>query len=151
MASLDTAFNDLNLANSKPPQIFNQTLPQFHINYPFWSKNMRTLLMIKQQSAEGDNFMKYSPDTWGLRNAQTGEHEPYYILCDHITKLPTRTGGEICGQCGWFCKKTTDDQAILDKQCKHPREYSIFNTTKQLQRCGQCGKMVKFNCNINNV
>jgi hypothetical protein len=151
MASLDTAFNDLNLANSKPPQVFNQTLPQFQINYPFWSKNMRELLMLKQQSPQGDNFMKYSIDTWGLRNAQTGEHEPMYTLCDHKQVWQTKNGGGICNNCGWFCKKTQEDQATLDKQCKHPREYSIYNTLKHLQRCGQCGKMIKFGCNINNM
>lgn len=87
----------------------------------------------------------------GLRNSVTGEHEPFYILCDHTNKWPTRTGGEVCANCGWFSKKTTEDQAILDNQCTHPREYSIFNTGKCLQRCGQCGKMVKFNSNINNM
>ena len=151
MASLDTAFTDLNLAQSKPPQVFNQAVPQFNINYPFWSKNMRELLMIKQQRSQGDQYMKYSMDTWGLRNSQTGEHEPFYILCDHNQQWATHNGGRICASCGWFCNKTAEDQTSLDKQCPHQREYSIFNTSKRIQRCGQCSKFIKFNCNVNNM
>jgi hypothetical protein len=153
MAELDTAFNDLNLSQSKPPAVFNQAIPQFTIQYPFWNQNMQRLLMQKQQmpGQVGDQFMKYSVDTWGLRNSETGEHEPFYLLCDHSQRMPTRNGGQICAGCGWFCMKTQDDQVQLETGCRHPREYSIFNTRKQLQMCGQCNKMVKFGCNINNM
>jgi hypothetical protein len=153
MADLETAYNDLNLAQSQPPAVFNQAIPQFTIQYPFWTQNMQQLLMQRQQAPgnEGDQFMKYSVDTWGLRNGVNGEHEPFYLLCDHAKRMQTPGGSQICAKCGWFCMKTTDDQARLEKECKHPREYSMFHTRRQLQRCGQCGKMVQFGYNINNM
>lgn len=153
MASLDTAFNDLNLAQSKPPAVFNQAIPQFSIQYPFWNQNMQQLLMIRQQdpSPEGDKYTKYTVDTWGLRNSITREHEPFYLLCDHSRRQATVGGSQICAKCGWFALKSQTDQDRLERDCRHPREYSIFDTRKQLQRCGQCGRMVKFGCNVNNM
>jgi hypothetical protein len=153
MASLDTAFNDLNLAKSQPPAVFSQAIPQFTIQYPFWNQNMQQLLMQRQQAPgqEGDQFMKYSVDTWGLRNGANGEHEPFYLLCDHNQRMQTPGGSQICAKCGWFCHKTETDQALLEKECRHPREYSMFHTRRQLQRCGQCGNMIPFGCNINNM
>lgn len=153
MADLSTAYNDLNLAQSKPPAVFSQAIPQFTIQYPFWNQNMQQLLMQRQQAPgqEGDIFMKYSVDTWGLRNGVTGEHEPFYLLCDHQQHMPTRNGGQICAKCGWFCMKTPEDQTQLETICRHPREYSMFHTRRQLQRCGQCNKMIKFGSNVNNM
>ena len=159
MASLETAYSENSLIGSQQPQLSQQAVPQFQIQYPFWNQNMRQLLMLKQQSPNGGNgdngngdiYMKYSVDTIGLKNAITRETEPFYILCDHSKVMATKNGSNVCAQCGWFCFKTPADQAILEKQCKHQREYSIFNTAKQLQRCGQCGKNVKYGCNINNL
>lgn len=149
MASLETAFNDLNLAQSQPPAVFSQAIPQFTIQYPFWNQNMQQLLMIRQQepSPIGEQFTKYSVDTWGLRNSATGEHEPFYLLCDHSQRITTSGGSQICAKCGWFCLKTQADQERLERECRHPKEYSMFHTRRQLQRCGQCGKMIKFQCN----
>jgi len=149
MASLDAAYAENSLIASQPPQVFQQAIPQFQIQYPFWHQNMRQLLMIKQQSPDGELYTKYTIDTLGLKNQLTKEHDPFYILCDHTKVMTTKNGSNVCAHCGWFCKKTAHDQAILEKQCKHQREYSIFNTNKQLQRCGQCGKNVKFGCNVN--
>ena len=154
MASLEIAYSENSLIGSQQPQLYQQAIPQFQIQYPFWNKNMRQLLMLKQQSPNGGNgdiYMKYSVDTIGLKNALTKETEPFYILCDHSKVMATKNDSSVCAQCGWFCYKTTADQVILEKQCKHQREYSIFNTGKQLQRCGQCGKNVKYECNINNL
>ena len=153
MASLDTAFNDLNLAQSQPPAVFSQAIPQFSIQYPFWNQNMQQLLMIRQQEPfpTGEQYTKYSVDTWGLRNSATGEHEPFYLLCDHSQRQATIGGSQICAKCGWFCLKTQQDQERLERECRHPREYSMFHTKRQLQRCGQCGKMVQFGCNVNNL
>jgi len=151
MASLELAYLENPIIDSQQPQIFHQAMPQFQIQYPFWHQNMSQLLMLKQQSPNGDMYMKYSVDTIGLKNAITRETEPFYILCAHSKIMTTKNDSNVCGHCGWFCKKTTNDQAILEKQCKHQREYSIFNTSKQLQRCGQCGKNVKYGCNINNM
>jgi hypothetical protein len=151
MASLDAAYSENSLISSQPPQVFQQAIPQFQIQYPFWHQNMRQLLMIKQQSPDGDMYTKYTIDTLGLRNQITKEQEPFYLLCDHTKVMNTKNGSNVCAHCGWFCMKTAPDQAILEKQCKHQREYSIFNAGKQLQRCGQCGMNVKFGCNINNL
>jgi hypothetical protein len=151
MASLDIAYSENSLIGSQQPQIFQQAVPQFKIQYPFWHQNMRQLLMLRQQSPNSDMYIKYSVDTIGLKNASTRETEPFYILCEHTKLMPTKNGSNVCANCGWFCQKTAEDQAILEKQCTHQREYSIFNTSKQLQRCGQCGKNIKYGCNINNL
>jgi hypothetical protein len=86
MASLDTAFNDLNLAQSQPPAVFSQAIPQFTIQYPFWNQNMQQLLMQRQQAPgqEGDQFMKYSVDTWGLKNSATGERETELAIAKKV-------------------------------------------------------------------
>ena len=49
MAELDTAFLEglIAIGNNQPPKVFQQAIPQFEIKYPFWSNNMRQLLMIK--------------------------------------------------------------------------------------------------------
>lgn len=151
MASLETAYSQNNIINSQPPLVFHQAIPQFQIQYPFWHQNMRQLLMLKQQGVNGDNYMKYSIDMYGLKNASTKIHEPFYILCDHSKVMKTKNDSSVCAICGWFCEKTQADQLILEKQCNHQREYSIFNCGKQIQQCGQCGKQVKFNCNMNNI
>jgi hypothetical protein len=153
MASLESAYSQNSLINYQPPQVFQQAIPQFQIQYPFWHQNMRQLLMIKQQlpNGIGDNYTKYTIDTLGLKNQITRDHEPFYILCDHTKTIATKNGSSVCAHCGWFCKKTAPDQTILAKQCKHQREYSIFNVGKQLQQCGQCRQNVKFGCNTNNI
>ena len=60
MASLDAAYSENSLISSQPPQVFQQAIPQFQIQYPFWHQNMRQLLMIKQQSINGDMYTKYT-------------------------------------------------------------------------------------------
>ena len=130
MASLDTAYSENSLIGSQQPQLSQQAVPQFQIQYPFWNHNMRQLLMLKQQTPTGDIYMKYNVDTIGLKNAITRETEPFYILCDHSKVMPTKNGSNVCAQCGWFCHKTSADQAILEKQCKHQREYILFFQSK---------------------
>ena len=151
MASLDIAYQDNNLAKSEPPKLFQQALPQFEVKYPFWNQNMRQLLMIKQQSPGGDNYMKYTIEPSGLKNYITREHEPFYILCNHNKALITKNGSHVCENCGWFMLKTQPDQTILERTCKHPNQYCIINHGKQIQQCGQCAKVIKFGCNINNI
>lgn len=146
MASLDMAFQESNLSQQpvhEPPRLINQAMPQFEIQYPFWSQNMRTLLMIRQQSPDGDKYMKYSMQHNGLKNSETRECEPFYVLCSHPRAMKTHNGSSICGHCGWFMMKTQSDQNILEANCKHPAHYCIINHAKQLQRCGQCGKVIK--------
>jgi len=151
MASLESAYSENSLIGSQQPQVFQQALPQYQIQYPFWHQNMRQLLMLKQNAVDGDMYMKYSVDTIGLKNVITRETEPFYILCEHTKLMPTKNGSNICSNCGWFSQKTLADQAILEKQCTHQREYSIFNTSKHLQKCGQCGKNIIYGSNINNM
>jgi hypothetical protein len=137
-----SAYSENSLLTSQQPQLFQQAMPQFQIQYPFWHQNMRQLLIIKQQLPypDGDNYMKYSIDTLGLKNAITKEYEPFYILCDHNKVLITKNGSNICAHCGWFCKKTAADQTILERQCQHQKEYKIYKTKGYIEICGQCGK-----------
>jgi hypothetical protein len=107
---------------------------------------MRELLMLRQQSPQGDTYMKYSLDIHGLKNNQTQDFEPFYILCDHNSVMDTRNGSTICAKCGWFIKKTDADQKILEKQCTHPDNYAIINFIKKIKKCGQCG--TESNCLI---
>ena len=153
MAEVDTAFLEGSIAigNNQPPKVFQQAIPQFEIKYPFWSNNMRQLLMIKQQSPNGEQYMKYMMEHNGLRNITTREIDPFYLLCDHSKFITTHNGSKICSICGWFMMKTQSDQNLLEQKCNHPFQYCILNYSKQLQRCGKCGKIMKYHCNINNL
>lgn len=151
MASLDIAFQENPLTKTEPPKVFQQAIPQFQIQYPFWNQNMRQLLMIRQQSPNGDKFTKYSMEHNGLRNSETRECDPFYMLCPHNRPMATQNGSQICGHCGWFMLKTQADQMILEQQCRHAAHYCILNHKKQTQQCGQCGKVVKLGCNVNNL
>jgi len=142
MALLETAYSDMNLSNSKPPQIFQQSLPQFKVNYPFWNENMRMMLMLKQQADGGDIYKRYSIDTQGLKDSKTHEIHPFYILCNHQSHKVTKNGSQVCAYCGWFCGKTQPDQTILERTCTHPIEYSIIKKNRMQKQCGQCGLVV---------
>jgi hypothetical protein len=151
MAFITSAFDQNSLIGKQQPQILQQPTPQYSIQYPFWTNNMRQLLMIAQQTPYGgDKFMNFSINAHGLKNSIDMATYPFYILCPHQQTMSTKTGSKICSNCGLFLQKSQQDQQQLEQQCTHPLQYCIISKGNREKTCGQCNKKIE-KSNINNI